>query len=143
MTTPLNNDGTPVSQRQWLMLIAERDALHAKVVTVEALLRYPAFELIQRYFLGEYLGDEPWRAEILTLRNAAFNLSQQAERAEAERDALAALLKEAKRYRGVLRQVFFLEHNEREWESLEDCQFWAKQECDAIDAALAAHKEGK
>ena len=88
MTVPKNKDGTPVSQRQWLMLIAERDALHAKVVTVEALLRYPAFELIQRYFLGEYLGDEPWRAEILTLRNAAFNLSQQAERAEAERDAL-------------------------------------------------------
>ena len=72
-------------------LRAERDALHAKVVTVEALLRYPAFELIQRYFLGEYLGDEPWRAEILTLRNAAFDLSQQAERAEAERDRISEL----------------------------------------------------
>jgi hypothetical protein len=76
-----------------IVQLQERVAeLEARLQTAEGLLRYPAFELVQKYFIGETLGDEPWRAEILTLRNAAFNLSERAERAEADLAAALALL---------------------------------------------------
>ena len=63
---------------------------------------------------------------------------------EAERDALAADLAAARahaaEYRSALRDVFFLDHNEREWQSLGECQEWARLECARIDAALAKDK---
>jgi hypothetical protein len=40
-------------------------------------------------------------------------------------------------YRAALRRVFFLDHNEREWQSLEECQEYARRECDRIDRLLA------
>lgn len=46
-----------------------------------------------------------------------------AERAEAERDAL----------RAALRQIYFLDHNEREWESVQEVKLFAERA--AIDAA--------
>ena len=60
----------------------------------------------------------------------------------AARAELAAAQKGAARYRQALRAVFFLEHNEREWNSLEEAQEWARQECAAIDGAIAGSKGG-
>jgi hypothetical protein len=57
------------------------------------------------------------------------------DRAEAERGAAVKALRE---YRTVLRQVYFLEHNEREWQSLEEAQEHARTECERIDAAARA-----
>ena len=54
-------------------------------------------------------------------------------RADIAEADLAAARADAERYRAALRQVFFLEHNEREWETLEECQAYARRECAAID----------
>lgn len=55
--------------------------------------------------------------------------------AERERDALK---EDAGRYRQALRSVYFMDHNEREWESLGEVQEWARKECESIDAARQA-----
>ena len=55
----------------------------------------------------------------------------------AERDALRALLAEARR---SLRQVWSLDHHEREWRDLSEVQAFAKSEYKRIAAAL---REGK
>ena len=59
--------------------------------------------------------------------------AEQAQEMEKLRKDLAAARADAERYRAALRQVFFLEHNEREWETLEECQAYARRECAAID----------
>lgn len=60
--------------------------------------------------------------EIRTLRNMAVTEAERAERAEAEIEAL----------RAALRQIYFLDHNEREWESVQEVKLFAERA--AIDA---------
>lgn len=62
--------------------------------------------------------------EIRTLRNMAVTEAERAERAEAEIEAL----------RAALRQIYFLDHNEREWESVQEVKLFAERA--AIDAAM-------
>ena len=91
----------------------ERDAARAKVETVEALLRYPTFELIQRYFIGEHLGSEPWRQEITKLR----------EEVQISHDDHAFVCKERDAFRGELDKCCaeYRAENEKLRALLRDC----------------------
>lgn len=94
-------------------------------------------ELVQRlHITRSYLANHPvhgsWIEASVVERAAKVIVALRADLAAAR--AIAA------EYRSALRVVFFPDHNEREWQSLAECQEWARLECVRIDAALAKEK---